>query len=494
MESGALSALRTMRVLRPLRVVNRFPRLRILVRLLMDIIPMLANVLLLCIFLFTSMGIIGVQLWRGVLRNGCYNDEGVLYTLPTQDATQFYLCSFENTGKGCPSDYSSCLQESPNFYGGMVSFDNIGKAFLTIFQVITLEEWSSVMYALQDAYSFWVWPYFIVLIVLGSWFAVNLALVVIATQFKNTKKRELELQSFLEVNTNHPWETFVISTVWLLSFGRIVVQPRNQHRPRQPLTAEEQSDLHMVREVFDLFDSNHDGTISVQELKTALQALDAQLSAEELSTLAKSIDRDGNGSIDFAEFHDLMTGGDIFESVSGPLGLPSAGAAREGEGSLPLVKEDQHSATVPTFAARVQSWAKTVVDHPAFVAAVIVCIVVNTGALAAQHKGQSVASAHIAESINDAMAICFLVEIIIRIVSVGAINYFLNGYNALDALLVAIGIIELFLKDDNLSILKVFRLLRLFKLARCAAIPPPLLVPHPASCLGGPVGAHWLSM
>jgi hypothetical protein len=105
-----------------------------------------------------------------------------------------------------------------------------------------------------------------------------------------------------------------------------------------------------------------------------------------------------------------------------------------------------------------------------------------------------VASAHIAESINDAMAICFLVEIIIRIVSVGAINYFLNGYNALDALLVAIGIIELFLKDDNLSILKVFRLLRLFKLARCAAIPPPLLVPHPASCLGGPVGAHWLSM
>jgi hypothetical protein len=40
-----------------------------------------------------------------------------------------------------------------------ISFDNIGKAFLTIFQIITLEEWSTIMYAIQDASSFWVWPY-----------------------------------------------------------------------------------------------------------------------------------------------------------------------------------------------------------------------------------------------------------------------------------------------------------------------------------------------
>jgi len=45
------------------------------------------------------------------------------------------------------------------------------------------------MYAIQDGYSFWVWPFFILLIFLGSWFVVNLALVVIATQFKVTKKR-----------------------------------------------------------------------------------------------------------------------------------------------------------------------------------------------------------------------------------------------------------------------------------------------------------------
>ena len=49
------------------------------------------------------------------------------------------------------------------------------------------------MMALQDAYSFWVWPFFVLLIFFGSWFAVNLALVVIATQFKITRDRCVRL-------------------------------------------------------------------------------------------------------------------------------------------------------------------------------------------------------------------------------------------------------------------------------------------------------------
>ena len=64
-DSGGLRAFRTTRVLRPLRVVNRFPSLRILVRLLLDIIPLLGSVMMLCVFLFLAFGITGVQvrLW-----------------------------------------------------------------------------------------------------------------------------------------------------------------------------------------------------------------------------------------------------------------------------------------------------------------------------------------------------------------------------------------------------------------------------------------------
>ncbi len=48
------------------------------------------------------------------------------------------------------------------------------------------------MYYIQDAHSFWDWIYFVFLIIIGSFFMINLCLVVIATQFSETKKRETE--------------------------------------------------------------------------------------------------------------------------------------------------------------------------------------------------------------------------------------------------------------------------------------------------------------
>jgi Ion transport protein len=50
----------------------RFPGMRILVTLLLDTLPMLGNILLLCFFVFFIFGIIGVQLWSGHLRQRCF--------------------------------------------------------------------------------------------------------------------------------------------------------------------------------------------------------------------------------------------------------------------------------------------------------------------------------------------------------------------------------------------------------------------------------------
>ena len=63
-----------------------------------------------------------------------------------------------------------------------INFDYIGGAITAIFQTMTLEGWADIMYGLQDTLSGWVWLYFVVLIVLGPWLALNLFLVVISTQ------------------------------------------------------------------------------------------------------------------------------------------------------------------------------------------------------------------------------------------------------------------------------------------------------------------------
>lgn len=54
-----------------------FEGMRILVTLLLDTLPMLGNVLLLCFFVFFIFGIVGVQLWAGLLRNRCFLGEDI---------------------------------------------------------------------------------------------------------------------------------------------------------------------------------------------------------------------------------------------------------------------------------------------------------------------------------------------------------------------------------------------------------------------------------
>ncbi|XP_026324776.1 voltage-dependent T-type calcium channel subunit alpha-1G [Hyposmocoma kahamanoa] len=233
-ENINLSAIRTIRVLRPLRAINRIPSMRILVMLLLDTLPMLGNVLLLCFFVFFIFGIVGVQLWEGILRQRCElvlpanvrrpnisfyyefsKDMDYICTMPEDNG--MHTCSnlppyrygsivCNETAKPYPSlnlptnmscvnwnqYYTNCTQRGSNPFQGTISFDNIGLAWVAIFLVISLEGWTDIMYYVQDAHSFWDWIYFVLLIVIGSFFMINLCLVVIATQFSETKKREME--------------------------------------------------------------------------------------------------------------------------------------------------------------------------------------------------------------------------------------------------------------------------------------------------------------
>ncbi|KAK6288387.1 hypothetical protein J4Q44_G00389120 [Coregonus suidteri] len=86
--------------------------------------------------------------------------------------------------------YNVCRPGNANPHKGAVNFDNIAYAWIAIFQVITLEGWVDIMYYVMDAHSFYNFIYFILLIIVGSFFMINLCLVVIATQFAETKQRE----------------------------------------------------------------------------------------------------------------------------------------------------------------------------------------------------------------------------------------------------------------------------------------------------------------
>merc|ERR1712149_92909 len=63
-----------------------------------------------------------------------------------------------------------------------------------------------------------------------------------------------------------------------------------------------------IREAFNLFDGDQSGAIDVRELKAAMRALGFEVKNEELKKMVSDVDNDGNGTIEFAEFLEMMTG------------------------------------------------------------------------------------------------------------------------------------------------------------------------------------------
>ena len=61
-------------------------------------------------------------------------------------------------------------------------------------------------------------------------------------------------------------------------------------------------DMAYIREAFNLFDKDSDGTIDLHEMKAVMNDLGRTVSEEELEEMMEEVDTDGNGSIDFEEF------------------------------------------------------------------------------------------------------------------------------------------------------------------------------------------------
>jgi hypothetical protein len=178
-----------------------------LVGLLLKCIPMLANVIGLLAFIFFIFGILGVQLFGGQLRGACYDiDNGGILSTANGGPCSFQLGGMNICGYG-----QECLLLNINPNNDMTSFDSIMLAFICIFQVMTYNGWTDVLYPVQDAYSRWMFAYFMFLILVGPVFAVQLFLVVIAKTYaiERAQKSQIatpEPDKFPEIQANkvHP--------------------------------------------------------------------------------------------------------------------------------------------------------------------------------------------------------------------------------------------------------------------------------------------------
>ncbi|XP_041423282.1 sodium channel protein type 5 subunit alpha isoform X7 [Xenopus laevis] len=183
-EIGPMKSLRTLRALRPLRALSRFEGMRVVVNALIGAIPSIMNVLLVCLIFWLIFSIMGVNLFAGKFGK-CVN--------ATTKEQLFHLKVDNKTMCDNISNSEAYWTKTK------VNFDNVGAGYLSLLQVATFKGWMDIMYAAVDSREIeqqpiyeinkYMYLYFVIFIIFGSFFTLNLFIGVIIDNFNQQKKK-----------------------------------------------------------------------------------------------------------------------------------------------------------------------------------------------------------------------------------------------------------------------------------------------------------------
>ncbi|XP_059223536.1 sodium channel protein para isoform X6 [Stomoxys calcitrans] len=173
-------SMRTLRALRPLRAVSRWEGMKVVVNALVQAIPSIFNVLLVCLIFWLIFAIMGVQLFAGKYFK-CKDNNGTVLSheiIPNRNA---------------------CKSENYTWENSAMNFDHVGNAYLCLFQVATFKGWIQIMNDAIDSRevdkqpiretNIYMYLYFVFFIIFGSFFTLNLFIGVIIDNFNEQKKK-----------------------------------------------------------------------------------------------------------------------------------------------------------------------------------------------------------------------------------------------------------------------------------------------------------------
>ncbi|XP_047506164.1 sodium channel protein para isoform X26 [Pieris napi] len=176
----AFKTMRTLRALRPLRAMSRMQGMRVVVNALVQAIPSIFNVLLVCLIFWLIFAIMGVQLFAG----------------------KYFKCVDMNhttLSHEIIPDRNACILENYTWENSPMNFDHVGKAYLCLFQVATFKGWIQIMNDAIDSRevgrqpiretNIYMYLYFVFFIIFGSFFTLNLFIGVIIDNFNEQKKK-----------------------------------------------------------------------------------------------------------------------------------------------------------------------------------------------------------------------------------------------------------------------------------------------------------------
>ncbi|XP_047501335.1 voltage-dependent calcium channel type A subunit alpha-1-like isoform X8 [Penaeus chinensis] len=429
-----LRTLRAIRVLRPLKLVSGIPSLQVVLKSIIKAMAPLLQIGLLVLFAIVIFAIIGLEFYSGALHKTCYSleDLGQIVTegeMPTPCNTD--NVSFAPSGSFvCNYNISTCLElwDGPNY--GITSFDNIGFAMLTVFQCITQEGWTSILYWTNDALgSNFNFLYFVPLIVLGSFFMLNLVLGVLSGEFAKERERVENRQEFLKLRRQQQLERELNGYVeWICKAEEVILA-------EERTTDEEKAHIMEARRR-------------------------AAAKKKKLRHLGKSKSTDTEDEENEAEDEDVPA------KKKGCCPCLSRASYLKNK-----VKKQGACQNFWKAEKRLRFGIRRTVKQQWFYWFVIILVFLNTACVAAEHYGQPdwlTKFLYYAEFIFLGL---FITEMFVKMYALGARIYFESSFNRFDCVVISGSIFEVVWSSFKsgsfgLSVLRALRLLRIFKVTK----------------------------
>ncbi|XP_034028881.1 voltage-dependent L-type calcium channel subunit alpha-1D [Thalassophryne amazonica] len=402
-----VKALRAFRVLRPLRLVSGVPSLQIVLNSIMKAMVPLLHIGMLVMFVIIIYAIIGLELFIGRMHKTCYYTATGL--MMEDDPTP---CAFAGNGRFCVGNGTECRGkwEGPN--GGITNFDNVFFAMLTVFQCITMEGWTDVLYWMNDAIGYEIpWIYFVSLVIFGSFFIINLVLGVLSGEFSKEREKAVARGELQKAQESKQMEEDMIGYMdWLIEAEDV-----DEEGNKRAAIAKKK-----MMKKFGWYKHSEDGAESDSDDDIAYLDDDSGFCASLMTKMMAN------------SFCDQLC-------------------------------QLNHT---------LRKNCRVAVKTTNFYWLVLLLVFLNTAASASEHYGQTKWLTEMQERANKILLLLFTLEMLMKMYAFGLQIYFMALFNRFDCFVVCGGILETLLVELDvippigISVLRCIRLLRIFKMTR----------------------------
>uniref|UniRef100_A0A673Y4Z9 Sodium channel protein n=1 Tax=Salmo trutta TaxID=8032 RepID=A0A673Y4Z9_SALTR len=435
---GNVSALRTFRVLRALKTITVIPGLKTIVGALIQSVKKLADVMILTVFCLAVFALVGLQLFMGNLKQKC------VYWPPVECVNHYFLpgmldpllCGNASDAGNCPEGYT-CMKAGGNPNYGYTSYDSFGWAYLALFRLMTQDFWENLFQLTLRSAGKTYMIFFVVVIFLGSFYLINLILAVVAMAY--AEQNEATMAEAKEKEEE---------------YAMIMVQLKERREKEKGEKADQEVADDEACTSSSLYseaikDSNGGLMISANANKV--------LADQEVSCMAQM----GCCALDVITFFTLMSSSftliptDLEEELRPcpPCWYKCSDIFLKWNCCVPWV----------TF----KKWMYFIVMDPFVDLGITICIVLNTMFMAMEHYPMTPEFEEVLSVGNLVFTGIFTAEMVLKLIAMDPYYYFQVGWNIFDSIIVTMSLVELGLANvEGLSVLRSFRLMRVFKLAK----------------------------